>query len=72
MARQEDDRLAAQPPEAERVRRLTEGRGDVAPLDIGQPVDLIKPAAADDPDYRRGMGSRRRQWRPAQILRFTA
>src|SRR5256885_8498127 len=45
-----------EPPDAVGVRRLAEGRAHAAPADVRQPLDLVEPAAADDPDRRLACG----------------
>src|SRR5207247_10462299 len=49
------------------VRRLAEGRAHAAPADVRQPLELVEPAAADDPDRRLacGCGSHCHFHRPA-------
>src|SRR5215469_16669437 len=64
MARQEDDAMAGEAAEAKRVRGLAEGRCDLAPFDVGEPVDLVETAAADDADYRGGHGEALTRWLP--------
>src|SRR5207247_9201736 len=52
VARQEDHAPPRETPDAVGVRRRAEGRADAAPPDVRQPLELIEPAAADDPDRR--------------------
>src|ERR1700726_3236059 len=52
--RQEHHRLAAQRPKAELIRGLAERAFDPPPFDIGEAVDPIEPAAADNADNPAG------------------
>src|SRR5437763_11006181 len=54
MARQKHDRLAAERAEAELVRGPAKRAFDSPPFDIGEAVDAIKPAAANDADNPAG------------------
>src|SRR5690349_2476042 len=54
--RQKHDRLAIERAEAEFVRGIAERTLDAPPFDIGEPVNPIKPAAADDADNPAGHG----------------
>ena len=70
VARDEYDGLPVERAEAELVRGRAERAVDPPPFDIGEPVDLVEPAAADDADDR--PGSCAPQWTGAQILRLAA
>src|SRR3954451_5415877 len=50
MPRQKDDLLSIQLAKTKFVGRPAERAFDAAPDDIGQPVDPVKTAAADNPD----------------------
>src|SRR5436190_16149341 len=54
--RQKHHRLTAESAEAEFVRGIAERALDPPPFDIGEPVDAIKPAAADNADNPAGHG----------------
>ena len=75
VARHEHDRVAVERAKAEFVRGRTERAVDPPPGDIGEAVDLVEPAAADDADdrWRDGGGAHRRLSGPTdQILRLAA
>src|SRR4029077_18063499 len=54
VSRQKHDPVPGQGAETEFVRGLAERARHAAPLDIGQPVDAVKPTAADDADNPAG------------------
>ena len=73
MARQEHHLRIAEPAETQLVRRLAERRPDMPPFDVGNALDLIKPAAPEDA-YHCAVGchgrqcGRRRQQRQLELL----
>src|SRR5215472_5821665 len=52
VAGHEDDRLPAQASKAELIRGPAKRAVDSPPFDIGEPLDLVEPAASDDADDR--------------------
>ena len=57
VAREEDHPSAGETADAVRVGRRAERRLDLLPLDVGQPLELVQAAAADDTD--RGLARER-------------
>ena len=54
VARQEHHIGAGEAAEEERIGRSPEGRADVDPLRLAQPLDLVEAAAADNAEADRG------------------
>src|SRR5688572_28856134 len=52
VARQEDDGAALERPRAVLVRRIAERGSHPAPADVREALELVEPAAPDDPDRR--------------------
>ena len=60
VARQEHDRLVAEPAEQQLVRRLAERRLDAHPALLGETLEVVEAGAADDADHRRRRHGQRR------------
>ena len=52
VARQEDDLAVAEAADAVGVGRIAERRAHPVPADVGEALQLVEPAAADDADSR--------------------
>src|SRR2546427_6745683 len=57
LARKKDHAPAGEPPHAVSVGGIAERGADLFPLDVGQPLELVQPAAADDADRGVAHGS---------------
>src|SRR5256885_2484410 len=71
VARQEDHAPVEVPPGAERVGGLAEGRPHAAPPDVGEPRELVEPAAPDDADGALGRAPRHHATSPSVRSRST-